>query len=69
MERLHNQPLTSERLASLESSHLWLIGLTVDDQQGADRTPGTASRTTPWEISFDAECACPADCLRDHQNE
>jgi hypothetical protein len=47
---------------SLEPSHQWVLGLTVDDD---------GSLVGPdWpQSSYRAECECPDDCLRDHGNE
>jgi len=46
----------------LEPSHLWILGLAMDDD-GSIVGPG-ARRPSYW-----AECECPGDCLRDHENE
>jgi hypothetical protein len=59
VERGHPAP---ESIAALEPSHLWVIGLAVDDE-GAHVAPSTR----PY--SFWADCECPDDCLRDHANE
>ena len=46
----------------MESPHLWMVGLaTVDDG------PFAESGDRPY--SFRAECECPDDCFRDHDNE
>jgi hypothetical protein len=51
-----------ETVGSLEPSHLWVLGLTVDDDSSfVGRTTG--------QNSYSAECECPDDCLRDHENE
>ena len=55
------QPV-NETVGSLEPSHLWVLGLAVDDDGslvGAGRRQDSS-----W-----AECECPDDCLRDHENE
>lgn len=49
-------------VTSLESSHLWVLGLAVDDD-GSLVGPGRR-QDTGW-----TECECPDDCLRDHENE
>ena len=49
-------------VGSLEPSHLWVLGLTVDDD-GSVVGPGRR------QYSYWAECECPGDCLRDHENE
>jgi hypothetical protein len=49
-------------VGSLEPSHLWILGLAVDDD-GSAAGPG---RRQP---SYLAECECPDDCVRDHENE
>ncbi len=46
----------------LEPSHLWALGLAVDDN-GKLVGPGQ------HQYSYWAECECPGDCLRDHENE
>ena len=40
----------------------WSLGLT-----GADEGSSTTASGSP--DSFTAECECPDDCLRDHENE
>jgi hypothetical protein len=52
----------SETVGSLEPSHLWVLGLAVDDD-GSLVGPGRRQDSS-W-----AECECPDDCLRDHENE
>jgi hypothetical protein len=49
-------------VGSLEPSHLWVLGLAVDDE-GSLVGPGNGPSSS-W-----AECECPDDCLRDHDNE
>ena len=49
-------------VGSLEPSHLWVLGLALDDE-GSLIGPGLR----PY--SYWAECDCPDDCLRDHGNE
>jgi hypothetical protein len=51
-----------ESVGSLEPSHLWVLGLSVDDD-GSLVGPGRR----PY--SYWADCECPGDCLRDHENE
>lgn len=49
-------------IGSLEPSHLWMLGLgPVED--------GPAAEVGPHPYSFLADCECPGDCLRDHENE
>lgn len=49
-------------VGSMEPSLVWMLGLpTVDDGPLAE--PGGRS------YSYWAECECPDDCLRDHENE
>ncbi len=55
------QPSVAQ-LGILEPSHLWVLGLTLDED-GAVVGPGRR------EYSYWAECECPGDCLRDHENE
>ncbi|OGO55211.1 MAG: hypothetical protein A2Z32_11065 [Chloroflexi bacterium RBG_16_69_14] len=47
---------------AFEASHPWVLGL-VGDEDASHAAP----RKRPY--SFWAECECPADCLRDHENE
>jgi hypothetical protein len=47
---------------SLRPSHLWVPGLALDDE-GSLVAPGRR------HDSYLAECECPNDCLRDHENE
>jgi hypothetical protein len=49
-------------IGSLEPSHLWVLGLTLDDEVSL---AGPGRR----EYSYWADCECPGDCLRDHENE
>jgi hypothetical protein len=49
-------------VASLESSHLSIVGLAA-----ADDAPVAKPQPSPY--SFWADCECPDDCLRDHDNE
>jgi hypothetical protein len=56
------RPGVGATLGSLEPSHLWVLGLAVDDDGsliGAGNRP----------YSYWADCECPGDCLRDHENE
>lgn len=51
-----------ETLGSLEPSRLLAVGRATDGD-GPLVVPG-------WRpYSFQAECECPEDCLRDHENE
>jgi hypothetical protein len=47
---------------SSEPSHPWILGLVAVD---GDRR--TAPEGRPY--SFQSECECPDDCLRDHETE
>lgn len=51
----------SPTIRPLEPSHLWVLGLTRDDD--------SVTRPTDRAPSFWADCECPGDCLRDHENE
>ncbi len=51
-----------EPVGSLEPSHVWVLGLVID-ADGRLAGPGKQ----PY--SYLAECECPHDCLRDHENE
>ena len=53
---------SKEPIGSLEPSHLWVLGLVVDDD-GSLVGPGRRQDSS-W-----AECECPDNCLRDHENE
>lgn len=55
------QPV-QETAGSLEPSHLWVLGLALDDDG-----PLVKSALRPY--SFRSECECPDNCLRDHENE
>jgi hypothetical protein len=48
-------------IGSMEPSHLWIVGLAADD--------GQLARPQARPYSYMAECECPDDCLRDHENE
>ena len=54
------QPI--EIVGSLETSHVWVTGVAPDNE---------AFRVEPQlhPYSYWAECECPGDCLRDHENE
>jgi hypothetical protein len=49
-------------VGSMEPSHLWIVGLAAPDGG-----PISGPQSRPY--SFWAECECPDDCLRDHENE
>jgi len=49
-------------VGSLERSHLWIVGLAAPDD-------GPVAKPQGRPYSFWAECECPDDCLRDHENE
>lgn len=55
------QPV-NDAVGPLEPAHLWAIGLTVDDN-------GSLVGRGRRQYSYWAECECPGDCLRDHDNE
>jgi hypothetical protein len=47
---------------SAQPSHPWILRLmAVDD--------GPLAKPAPRPYSYLAECECPDDCLRDHENE
>jgi hypothetical protein len=56
------RPPAQKAIASLEPSHLWVLGLAVDDD-GSLAGPGSRG------VSLLAECECPDNCPRDHENE
>jgi len=56
------RPSAQKAIASLEPSHLWVLGLAVDDD-GSLAEPGSR-RDSVW-----VECECPDNCPRDHENE
>jgi hypothetical protein len=49
-------------LELLDPTKLWVLGLTIDPD-GSVAGPGLR------RFSFWAECECPGDCNRDHENE
>jgi len=51
---------TKRTAGSMEPPNPWILGL-VDD------SPRAESGLRPY--SYTAECECPDDCLRDHENE
>jgi hypothetical protein len=53
---------TRQTAGSAEPSNPWILGLVAADD-GPRAVPGGL----PY--SFFAECECPDDCLRDHENE
>lgn len=59
--RVEARPTGQKTVGFLEPSHLWVLGLAVED----DALVGPRIH----EDSYLAECNCPDDCLRDHQNE
>jgi len=53
---------TPPNAGSAEASRGWIFGLVApDDSQLA------MPQALPY--SFEADCECPDDCLRDHENE
>jgi hypothetical protein len=50
------------KAGSAEPSHPWILGLIARD----DSPRATPAGST---YSFLAECECPDDCMRDHENE
>lgn len=55
------QPV-QKTVASREPSHLRVLGVAVDDD-------GALVGLGRHEYSYLAECECPGDCLRDHEND
>jgi hypothetical protein len=49
-------------VGSLEPSDLWIVGLPLDDD-------GALLEPRGHQPSYWADCECPDDCLRDHENE
>jgi hypothetical protein len=56
------RPPAQKAFASLEPSHLWVLGLAVDDD-------GSLVGPDSRRVSHWAECECPDNCPRDHENE
>jgi hypothetical protein len=57
--------LTAPRIAApseVRPSRLWVIGLSLGDD-------GTVTGPEGWQDSYLADCECPDDCPRDHENE
>ncbi len=46
---------------TFEPSHLWVVGLSIDDE-----LPAPPLSRTP---SFVADCECPDFCCRDHETD
>ena len=55
------QPI-QQTAARQDASRWWILGQIAADEDGGARTSGR-----PY--SFFADCECPDDCLRDHENE
>jgi hypothetical protein len=56
-------PQPAHQVAALaEPSHPWILGLIARDD-----SPRATPEGSPY--SFLAECECPDECLRDHENE
>jgi hypothetical protein len=53
---------TKENVGSVEPSHLRTLGLAVDHD-------GPLVGSGRPQYSYWADCECPDDCLRDHENE
>ena len=53
---------TQQAADSAESPHPWILGLNAVDD-------GVRAAPAGRPYSFLAECECPADCSRDHENE
>ncbi|MEA2536980.1 MAG: hypothetical protein QOF11_1214 [Chloroflexota bacterium] len=51
-----------KRAITLEPSHHWVLGLTADDDASI---VGRGQRQSSYQV----ECDCPDNCLRDHENE
>lgn len=62
MEHTEDHPRTTVDIRRLEPSHLWVLGLASDAH-------GASSKPARRPYSFWADCECPGDCLRDHENE
>ena len=60
---LLNQELPPRRTDGMtfERSHLWVVGLSIEDEP-----PAPPPSRTP---SFVGDCECPDFCSRDHANE
>lgn len=62
MGRHSDSEETPGESTDLEPTHLWVLGLAIDDN---DEFVGPGRRQSlGWP-----ECNCPDDCLRDHENE
>jgi hypothetical protein len=59
--RVEPQQSGQKTVGRLEPSRLWVLGLAADDD--------ALARPRIHEDSYLAECNCPDDCLRDHENE
>jgi hypothetical protein len=53
-------PSTRQSAGAAEPSNWWVLGAVEDDQLFMAPTP---------RYSFQGDCECPDDCLRDHENE
>jgi hypothetical protein len=51
----------------VERSRTWVREL-ADGDVGSIVAPG-GGQVAAHEYSYSAECGCPGDCLRDHENE
>jgi len=62
VERTIDQQQPIEKtIGALEPSHLWVLGLALDDE-------GVLTGPRTRQYSDGAECECPDDCLIDHEN-
>jgi hypothetical protein len=55
-------PAAPRSLDAIDPGKLWVLGLTIEPD---GKIAGPALR----RYSFWAECECPGDCNRDHENE
>jgi hypothetical protein len=56
------RPTNDPRAANFDPSHLWILGLAVDEN-------GTLTGPGNRRDSYLVDCNCPDVCLRDHENE
>ena len=55
-------PSIKESVGSSEPPYLWALRPSADDD-------GSIVATGRRQDSYWADCECPGDCLRDHENE
>jgi hypothetical protein len=56
------RPSSAPTLEPLDPGKLWVLGLAIEPD-GSVAGPGLR------RFSFWADCECPGDCNRDHENE